>query len=107
NSTHAPVILAPGETHWLLDEFRDEEWVDAFGFSNNATGDDAMQWMLAGPLSVEWRKSPPRPILSLTAPPETAPDGGDARRMLWWSLLMNPSAGASYAATPIANWDTT
>ena len=106
NIAHAPVILTPGETHWLLDEFRDEDWVDAFGFSNNATGEDALQWMLAGPLSVEWRKSPARPILSLSAPPEAAPDGGDARRMLSWSLLMNPSAGASYAATPIANWDT-
>ena len=106
NVTHAPVILVPGETHWLLDEFREEEWVDAFGFSNSATGEDALQWMLAGPLSVEWMKSPTRPILSLSAPPESTANGEDARRMLWWSLLMNPSAGASYSATAVANWET-
>lgn len=103
---HAPVILMPGETHWLLDEFRDETWLDAFALPKMSTDESGLQWMLSGPLSVEWKKSPPRPIVNLSAPPETSADGNDARRMLWWSLFQNPTAGASYTATPVINWDT-
>lgn len=103
---HAPVIILPGETHWLLDEFRNEAWVDAFGFPATSPGDDALQWMLTGPISIEWRKSPPRPIINLSPPAERSPDGDDARRLLWWNSLMNPTAGASYSALPVANWIT-
>ena len=28
---HAPVVLFPGDTQWVLDEFRDQKWVDVFG----------------------------------------------------------------------------
>ena len=103
---HAPVILMPGETHWLLDEFRDETWLDAFALPKASADENGLQWLLSGPPSVEWKKSPPRPIVNLSAPPETAADGNDARRMLWWSLLQNPTAGASYTATSVANWET-
>jgi len=106
NCAHAPVVLLPGETYWIFDEFRTEKWVDAFGFPTTTTGDDALQWMLAGPMVLEWQKSPPRPILNLTPPPEALPDGDGARRLLWWNLLMNPTAGASYAALPVMNWIT-
>ena len=103
---HAPVVLLPGETHWLFDEFRAEAWVDVFGFPATTAGDDALQWMLAGPLSVEWRKAPPRPIINLSPPAESSPNGDDARHWLCWNLLMNPTAGASYAAWPIMKWNT-
>lgn len=104
--THAPVILLPGETHWLLDEFRNENWVDAFGFPSTAAGDDALQWMFTGPLSVEWQKKPTRPLLNLTPPAEAMAEGDDARRLLWWNALLVPTAGASYAALPVMNWTT-
>lgn len=104
--THAPVILLPGETHWLLDEFRDEAWLDAFALPNLSPDENGLQWMLSGPLAQEWKKSPPHPVLNLSAPVEATPTGDDARRMLWWNLLMNPTAGASYAATPVVNWET-
>ena len=32
--SHAPVVLYPGETEWVLDEFRDQPWVDAFGYQS-------------------------------------------------------------------------
>jgi hypothetical protein len=102
----APVILLPGETHWLLDEFRNETWLDAFGLARMPPGDDALQWLLTGPLSVEWRKDPPRPLLNLSPPAEQAAHGDDARHLLWWSALMHPTAGASYAAAPVLNWVT-
>jgi Protein of unknown function (DUF4038)/Domain of unknown function (DUF5060)/Putative collagen-binding domain of a collagenase len=103
---HAPVIILPGETQWLLDEFRNEAWVDAFGFPTTLAGEDALQWMLTGPLSVEWRKAPPRPIINLSPLVEKSPNGDDARHLLWWNLLMTPTAGASYAALPVMNWIT-
>jgi len=106
NRAHAPVVLLPGETHWLLEEFRKEAWVDAFGFPTTTTSEDGLQWMFVGPWSAEWRKSPPRPILNLSAPAESSPSGDDTRRLLWWNLLMAPTAGASYAAGPVMNWMT-
>jgi hypothetical protein len=104
--SHAPVVLLPGETYWLFDEFRTEAWVDVFGFPATTAGDDALQWMLAGPLSLEWQKAPPRPIINLSPPVESSPNGDDARRLLWWNSLMNPTAGASYATLPVMNWIT-
>lgn len=106
NRTRAPVVLLPGETHWLYDEFRAEPWVNVFAFPTTTASDDGLQWMFVGPLSVEWRKAPYRPILNLSQPAETSPDGDDARRLLWWNLLMTPTAGASYAAAPVMNWIT-
>ena len=106
NPEHAPVMLMPGETHWLLDEFRDETWLDAFALPKLNPDENGLQWMLSGPLSVEWKKSPPHPIVNLSAPADTSPAGDDTRRMLWWDLLMNPTAGASYMAAPVVNWET-
>lgn len=106
NGAHAPVVLLPGETHWLLDEFREEAWLDAFALPTIAPDENGLQWMLSGPLAQEWRKNPPRPILNLTPAPEQAADGSDARRMLWLSLLSQPVAGASYCAAPVMNWET-
>lgn len=94
-----PVLLLPGDSPWLLDEFRRESWLDALGFqTRTAVNDDGLQWLLVGPLSAEWRKVPPRPLLSLEPP--TAGTAGfgaeEARRLLWWSALLGPVAGASW-----------
>jgi hypothetical protein len=94
-----PVLLLPGDSPWLLDEFRREPWLDALGFqTRTAVNDDGLQWLLVGPLSAEWRKFPPRPLLSLEPP--TAGTAGfgaeEARRLLWWSALLGPVAGASW-----------
>ena len=106
HTAHAPVILLPGETQWLLDEFRDEAWLDAFALPTIAPDENGLQWLLSGPLSAEWKKNPPRPILNLTPSAELAADGSDARRLVWFSLLNEPTAGAGYAANPIIHWDT-
>jgi hypothetical protein len=103
---HAPVILLPGETHWLLDEFRNESWLDALALPTTTPDDNGWQWLLAGPLATEWRKPPPRPILNLTPPPDASTDGDAARRALWQSLLSQPVAGASYHVAPVAAWET-
>src|SRR5262249_41223203 len=61
-SRRAPVILYPGETPWLLNEFREQAWVDIFAYQTTSDfSDDALKSMLSGPLSQEWSKAPERP----------------------------------------------
>jgi hypothetical protein len=112
---HAPVMLLPGETHWLMDEFREEKWMDVLGCQTSRVLDeDSLQWMLTGPLTLERRKEPSHPIITLAPPAENAPtkeagkllDSDRTRRLLWWSALVNTPAGVSYSAHGVAHWDT-
>ncbi len=113
--SHAPVVLLPGESDWVLDEFRRERWVDALGFqTTQVAGEDSLPWLVSGPLSLERKKSPARPLLTLAPPAELGPDEtntpADAanfqRRLLWWSLLVNTPAGVSYRARDVSDWVT-
>lgn len=115
--SHAPVIVLPGEVSWVLDEFRGEQWVDAFGCQTaRVLDEDSLQWLLTGPLTMERRKEPARPLITLSPPAENAPtrdapgsvlDAGLTRRLLWWSALLNTPAGVSYRAHAVAHWDPT
>jgi hypothetical protein len=110
---HAPVILFPGETHWVLEEFRKEDWVNAFAFQS-AADESALKRMFSGPLAAEWKKEPPRPIINVAPPLENAPAARDEKRItadevrhaIWWSLLTTPTAGVSYGAEAVASWNT-
>jgi hypothetical protein len=113
---HAPVILLPGETNWLLDEFRNEEWADAFGYTvPQNTDENSLQWLLSGPLAMEWRKAAVRPVINLAPPAEDGVAGkpgtrfgaDDVRRLMWWSLLLNAPAGVAYSANGTMKWDMT
>jgi len=110
---HAPVVLFPGGTQWVLDEFRDQKWVDVFGCQNvTDVTEDALKWTFTGPLAAEWKKEPTRPVIPF-APYENglAPQStnrfsaGDVRRAVYWSLLQSPLAGVSYGGEGVANWD--
>ncbi len=108
---HAPVVLLPGESTWVLDSFRAEPWVNAFGLQTvQVTDEDALPWLLKGPLALERKKSPPKPLLALSPAPETtspATANADlARRVLWWNLLLNSPAGVSSSALDVAEWTT-
>ncbi|HOC54524.1 MAG TPA: DUF4038 domain-containing protein [Verrucomicrobiota bacterium] len=111
----APVVLFPGQTQWLLDEFRDEKWVDAFGYQSvTDVSDDALMWTVSGPFTTEWRKEPARPLIAFVpcengAAPRSARRFGaaDVRRAACWSLLLAPPAGISYCAEGLMNWDGT
>ncbi len=111
---HAPVVLFPGETQWVLDEFRDQQWVDVFGYQSvTDVTEDALKWTVAGPFAAEWKKEPARPVIPF-APYENgvAAQSGkrfsadDVRRAIYWGLLMVPPAGVSYGAQGLVNWDT-
>ena len=110
--SHAPVVLLPGETYWLFDEFRNEDWVDVFGCQTaRVLDEDSLQWLLTGPLTLERRKQPTRPLITLAPPAENAPtrepgkrlEADLTRRLLWWSALLNTPAGVSYSAQGVAH----
>ncbi len=111
---HAPVVLFPGGTQWLVDEFRDQGWVDVFGYQS-VTGvtDDALQWTFTGPFPAEWKKEPTRPLIpfapyenGLVAPSGKRFSSDDVRHAVCWSLLLTPPAGVSYGGQGVVDWDT-
>jgi len=111
----APVIVSAGRRQPILDEFRDQSWVDAFAYEPlTDLTDEAMKVAIAGPFANEWKKEPPRPLIPI-APFENglARDSkkrfssGDTRRAAYSQLLLLPPAGISYGAQGVAEWDTT
>lgn len=111
---HAPVVMHPGGTHWILDDFRDEPWVDIHGYQSGHGDDErALRWITEGPASTEWRTEPARPFINLEPPYEhhlgyqsRQPLSPHAvRRAIWWSLLNAPTAGVSYGGHGVWGWD--
>jgi hypothetical protein len=109
---HAPVMVYPGESYWVLNEFRREPWVDFFGCrASQQINDESIQWLVEGPVSEDWFKEPERPLI-LTVPfeneapsgSEHRPDAFEIRRALCWSLLAAPTAGVNYGAQSVWNW---
>jgi len=110
--SHAPVVLLPGESTWVLENFRQERWVDAIGVqTTQVTEADSLPWLLNGPPSLERKKSPAKPLITLAPPAETTGSAlattGLSRRLLWWNLLLNTPAGVSCRAQEVAEWTTT
>ncbi len=111
--SHAPVIVFPGGTQWLLDEFRNQKWVDAFGYQSITDfSEDALKWTFTGPFPLEWKKEPARPVIPFL-PCENGPvpqstnrfKSDDVRHAAYWSLLLTPPAGVSYGGEGVVNWD--
>jgi hypothetical protein len=112
---HAPVVLYPGDTEWVLDEFRDQPWVDVFGYQSvTDCTEDALKWTVSGPFVSEWKKEPARPVIPfLPCENGVTPHTGkrfssdDVRRAAYWSSLLSPPAGVSYCAQGVMDWDIT
>lgn len=105
------MVILPGESIWVLDNFRRERWVDALGVQTaQADDEDSLPWLLHGPLSLERAKTPVRPLITLSPPAETATTAfvtsDRSRHLLWWSLLRNTPAGVSSSALDVAEWNT-
>lgn len=115
-TSHAPVILFTGELTSGFDEFRNEKWVDAFGFGlGQNLNADSLKWLVAGPLAHESAAEPAHPFINVLPPMENglAAQGQeritdrDVRRIAWWSLLLTAPAGVSYGAQDVATWNAT
>ena len=112
--THAPVVLLPGESVWVFDAFRRERWVDVLGIQTTTVANESsLPWLLNGPLTLERQKIPAHPLVTIAPPAEVATKPNShqvtaelARRLLWWSVLLNTPAGVSYQAQDVADWTT-
>ena len=114
DAPHAPVIVFPGELASGFDEFRNEDWVDAFGFGlGQNINNDSLAWLVSGPLGRESLTQPARPLINVLPPMENGVAAqsheriaaNDVRRIAWWSLLLTPLAGVSYGAQDVATWN--
>lgn len=111
---HGPVIVFPGALASSYDEFRNEDWVDVFGFGiGQNIGNDSLAWLISGPLRRESTNQPLRPLINVLPPLENgfAAQGGeritadDVRHIAWLSVLLTPAAGTSYGAQDVATWN--
>jgi hypothetical protein len=114
-SHRAPVIVSAGNRQQILDEFRDQSWVDAFAYQAlTDQSDEAQKFAVSGPFANEWKKEPARPLIQIV-PPENgiARDSkkrftsDEVRRAVYSSLLLSPPAGITYSAEGVMQWDKT
>lgn len=112
---HSPVILFCGSTHWALEEFSGESWVDAVAYqSGNDVSEGANLWLAKGPANQLWMHEPARPVLNLLAATEAgvSQDGTrvgtrQAVEAMARSLFVAPPAGVCYQSRATAEWDQT
>jgi len=111
---HAPTTLHPRGMQLMLDEFRDEGWLDIIGYqSGHGDSEETLRWLTGGPPATRWREEPPRPFINLEPPYENhiayhsrRPHSPLAvRRALYWSLLVAPVAGVTYGGHGVWGWD--
>jgi hypothetical protein len=114
-SHRAPVLVSAGQRQQILDEFRDQTWVDAFAYEPlSDLTDEALKLATSGPFANEWKKEPTRPVIP-SAPYENALardskkrfTSDAVRRAIYSSLLLSPPAGVSYGAQGVIDWDKT
>jgi hypothetical protein len=112
---HSPVILFCGATHWALNGFASETWVNAVGFqSSNDVSEEGTLWLSRGPISRLWARPPYRPLLNLVPASEAGLAADDQRigtsqtvEAISRSLFVAPPAGVCYQSRATANWDAT
>ena len=114
DQAHAPVSLHPGGMHWNGEEFRHEDWLDILGYQSGHGDDDAtLNWLVCGPPATDWKTPPPRVFINLEPPYENhisyqtkqRISAAMARRALYWSLLVSPTAGVTYGGHGVWGWD--
>lgn len=111
---HASVSLHPGGMHWVWEEFKDETWLDLFGYQSGHGDDErTLRWITEGPPAKDWQREPHRPFLNLEPPYENhvAYQSKEripphvVRRAIYWSLLNAPTSGVSYGGHGVWGWD--
>ncbi len=117
STTRAPVALHPMGKTWPYASFRDEGWLDVYGYqTSHADDDQTLRWMHEGPASQDWRHHR-KPIINLepcyegirnwgSAGPITRPiTNAEVRRAMYASLLNTPIAGVAYGAHGVWSWE--
>jgi hypothetical protein len=107
----ALVTLHPAGGSWPYNTFRDEPWLDLYGYQSSHTEHPStLVWLQSGPPATFWRKHP-RPSINLEPVYEAIAPAGEpfdhhaVRRATYWSLLNAPTAGVSYGAHGVWSWN--
>jgi len=112
---HAPVVICAGKDPRVLNEFRDQGWVDVLGFQMPPSGaQGGIQVVPNGEIFDGGHEKVRHPLIAFT-PEENAVDtqsgkrvsAEEVRRAAYRGLLLAHAAGISYAGQGVANWDTT
>jgi hypothetical protein len=109
----APVMVYPGAGIEALEAFRNQNWVDLLGGQPITDfTDSALQGAFAGPFFKEWSNTPSRPIIpflpcenGLRPRSRQRFSAEQVRKAAYWSLLLSPPAGLSYAGQGVVEWD--
>ena len=110
---HAPVLVYPGAGIEALEAFRNQNWVDLLGGQPITDfTDSALERALDGPFFKEWSNTPARPVIpflpcenGLRPRSKQRFSAEEVRKAAYWSLLLSPPAGLSYAGQGVVAWD--
>ncbi len=102
------VAQHPHGRSWIGNDYIEEEWLDIIGYqSSHSILAPTVDWLNKGPMSENWDKIPPRPILNLEPIYEEIREEAtakDIRNASYWSLFATPISGISYGANGIWPW---
>lgn len=108
-----PVSTHPTGMNWPWEGWRNEDWIDVFGYQSGH-GDDAktLEWIHSGPVAKNRDNKPVRPIINLEPPYEDhlayqsrKPHSAyNVRRAVYWSLLASATAGVTYGGHGVWSW---
>jgi hypothetical protein len=110
---HSPVLVYPGTAIEALEGFRSQNWVDLLGGQPIADfTDGALERAFGGPFFREWSNTPSLPVIPFLPCENGLKPGSrerfsseEVRKAAYWSLLLSPPAGLSYAGRGVVEWD--
>jgi len=109
-----PVMVCPGAAMQALEAFRSQNWVDLLGAQPITDfTDSALEAAFRGPFFREWSNTPSLPIIPFLPCENGLRPGSqqrytseEVRKAAYWSLLLSPPAGLSYAGQGVVEWST-
>jgi hypothetical protein len=118
---HLLATMHPCGVNWMNDTLNNEAWLNFVVYQSGHYGSpDEIRWLSHGPPATEWRREPHRPFINAEPNYEahapfrfkfpimllTEPfTDHDVRRVMYWSLLVAPTAGATYGHQYIWPWN--
>lgn len=100
--------LHPHGRSWVGTLYDEEEWYDLVGYqSSHSKAKGTVDWINKGPVSKEWNKISPRPIINMEPCYEEIRfviTAKDVRNASYWSLFAAPVSGVTYGANGIWPW---
>ncbi len=102
------VALHPHGRSWIGALYNDEAWLDIVGYqSSHSNEQPTVDWITKGPVTQEWDKIAPRPLINMEPNYEEihfSITDQDVRNASYWSLFSAPVSGITYGANGLWPW---